>query len=151
MPGCCSAFRAGTRSAMALLHGARRRGIFMRTGWPIWRQKDRERSRAPQPSPGGRPWAFEVARMRDDREALGDPLGYSAALFPSEQARAPWDDFLSRELASANRRVAEGVVTPTLARSSIERALAEFDFQSPRPLGELLSWVIAQLEHGVVH
>ena len=29
--------------------------------------------------------------------------------------------------------------------------LADFDFESPRPLDELLSWTIEQMEHGLVH
>ena len=29
--------------------------------------------------------------------------------------------------------------------------LADFDFRTPQPLGELLSWVIEKMEHGLVH
>jgi glutamate/tyrosine decarboxylase-like PLP-dependent enzyme len=89
--------------------------------------------------------------MRDSREPLNQPQDRAPALFPSDQVRAHWEDFLTRELGRANRGVADGAVTPTIEFSSFERALAGFDFQSPRPLGEVLSWTIAQLEHGLVH
>jgi aromatic-L-amino-acid decarboxylase len=89
--------------------------------------------------------------MRNSREPLNEPLECSPALFPSDQARVRWDDVLTRELWHADRRIAEGAVTPTFEFSSFERELAGFDFQSPHPLGALLSWSIAQLEHGLVH
>jgi glutamate/tyrosine decarboxylase-like PLP-dependent enzyme len=62
-----------------------------------------------------------------------------------------WDDLLTRELVRASERVAEGPVTPTLNLADFRSELADFDFRTPRPLGELLSWTIAQMEHGLVH
>jgi glutamate/tyrosine decarboxylase-like PLP-dependent enzyme len=85
--------------------------------------------------------------MRNCRE----PSGRVSALFPTREARECWDDFLTRELARATARVAEGFVTPTLDPGALRSELAEFDFRAPRALGELLSWTIAQMEHGVVH
>lgn len=73
------------------------------------------------------------------------------ALFPVREDRERWDDFLTRELARAHECVTEGSVTPTLNLASFRSELAGFDFRAPRPLGELLPWVIAQMEHGVVH
>lgn len=73
------------------------------------------------------------------------------ALFPPREDRERWDDFLTRELANANARVAEGSVVPTLDLDTFKRELAAFDFQVPRPLSELLPWTISQMERGVVH
>ena len=74
-----------------------------------------------------------------------------AALFPTRQERERWDDLLTRDLASANERVAQGTVTPTFDSGTFKRELAGFDFLAPRPLDQLLSWTIAQMEHGLVH
>ena len=40
---------------------------------------------------------------------------------------------------------------PVLDLAAFRRELAEFDFSVQLPLAELCAWVIAQLEHGVVH
>jgi glutamate/tyrosine decarboxylase-like PLP-dependent enzyme len=85
--------------------------------------------------------------MRNHRE----PLKSVSALFPSREDRERWDDFLTRELARADERVVQGSVTPTLDPVCFRSELARFDFQEPRPLGDLLSWTIAQMEHGLVH
>jgi glutamate/tyrosine decarboxylase-like PLP-dependent enzyme len=74
-----------------------------------------------------------------------------AALFPTRAERARLDDFLTRELPRANARIAQGSVVPTFDLASFKKELASFDFSAPRPLDELLSWSIAQLEHGIVH
>jgi len=75
----------------------------------------------------------------------------SSALFPAGEARQRWDDLLTRELAVANGRIAKGSVMPTLDFARFRSELAGFDFRTPRPMDGLLSWTIAQLEHGVVH
>jgi glutamate/tyrosine decarboxylase-like PLP-dependent enzyme len=80
-----------------------------------------------------------------------EPFKRASALFPVRDVRERWDDFLTRELAGANERTAAGSVTPTLDLVAFKRELAGFDFRTPRPLGELLSWIIAQMEHGLVH
>jgi glutamate/tyrosine decarboxylase-like PLP-dependent enzyme len=72
-------------------------------------------------------------------------------LFPAYAERERWDDLLTRELARADERVAAGSVTPTLDRAAFRDELASFDFEVQRPLGDLLAWTIAQLEHGIVH
>jgi glutamate/tyrosine decarboxylase-like PLP-dependent enzyme len=75
----------------------------------------------------------------------------NAALFPEPQQREQIDDYLTRELARAQVRVAAGSVTPTLDMEAFRRELARFDFAIPRPLEELLDWSIAMLEHGITH
>ena len=72
-------------------------------------------------------------------------------LFPSPANRVRWDDLLTLNLLRANERVAEGPVTPTLSLADFRSELADFDFRRPRPLGELLSWTIEKMEHGLVH
>jgi aromatic-L-amino-acid decarboxylase len=72
-------------------------------------------------------------------------------LFPSPEERARLDDFLTRRLASAGERVARGPVTPILDNAAFRCDLAGFDFVSPRPLQDLLSWTIERMEHGLVH
>ena len=74
-----------------------------------------------------------------------------STLFPVCEDRERWDDFLTRELAAAHERVVQGAVTPTFDRVAFRDALASFDFGGPCPLGEVLPWVIAQMESGVVH
>ncbi len=73
------------------------------------------------------------------------------ALFPSRAERERLDDFLTRELPRANARIAQGSVVPTFDVAAFQKDLAGFDFRTPRPLEELLSWSIARLEHGIVH
>ena len=75
----------------------------------------------------------------------------ASALFPTPAERERIDDLLTRELMDADRRVAKGPVIPAMNVASFRSELADFDFQSPRPLDELLSWTIEQMEHGVVH
>src|SRR5216684_5868173 len=75
----------------------------------------------------------------------------ASALFPAREDRECWDDFLTRELARADERVVQGSVTPALDIDSFRSELSEFDFRSPRALGEVLSWTIARMEHGLVH
>jgi glutamate/tyrosine decarboxylase-like PLP-dependent enzyme len=72
-------------------------------------------------------------------------------LFPSPANRVRWDDLLTMNLLRANERVAEGPVTPALNLADFKSELAKFDFRNPRPLGELLSWTIDKMEHGLVH
>ena len=54
-------------------------------------------------------------------------------------------------LLRANERVAEGPVTPDLDLAEFRSQLADFDFRTPHHLGELLSWTIEKMEHGLVH
>ncbi len=47
--------------------------------------------------------------------------------------------------------MARGPVVPRLDFDAFRQQLAEFDYQAPRALDDVLSWTIAQLEHGIVH
>jgi glutamate/tyrosine decarboxylase-like PLP-dependent enzyme len=75
----------------------------------------------------------------------------TSVLFPMREDRERWDDLLTRELALANERIANGNVTPTLDLPSFRSELAEFDFRTPCPIDSVMSWTMMQLEHGVVH
>src|SRR5665213_2093153 len=72
-------------------------------------------------------------------------------LFPLPKTRKRLDDFLARELSKATERVVRGSVTPTFDLSTFRKELGEFDFADPRPMDDVLSWVISQMEHGLVH
>ena len=72
-------------------------------------------------------------------------------LFPMRENCKYWDDILTRELALAKERIVKGSVTPTLDITSFRGELANFDFQTPCPMGRVMSWTITQLERGVVH
>jgi glutamate/tyrosine decarboxylase-like PLP-dependent enzyme len=72
-------------------------------------------------------------------------------LFPNRDERLKWDDYLTTALADADQRVARGSVTPAIDRNAFRNELVAFDFAAPLPLGDLLDWAIARLEHGVVH
>ncbi len=74
-----------------------------------------------------------------------------AALFPDAAVRTRIEDSLTRALIAADARVARGSVTPTLDRDRLRQELGQFDFNTPRPLEELIDWTIERLEHGVVH
>ncbi len=75
----------------------------------------------------------------------------ASPLFLGDPSRRHWDDYLSRELAAAHQRVSAGPVTPRLDLAAFRDELASFDFQVPCPAEQLLSWTIAQMEHGIVH
>lgn len=79
------------------------------------------------------------------------PSGSGSSLYPPPVNRARLDDLLTRELMRANERLAEGPVTPSRNLAGFRSELADFDFREPRPLDELLSWTIDQMEHGLVH
>src|SRR5690242_15509805 len=83
--------------------------------------------------------------MRNQREPA------TSALFPTRGDRERFDNLLTRELALADERIAKGAVTPTPDLAPFRRELASFNFCAPRRLDCLLSWTIAQLEHGLVH
>jgi glutamate/tyrosine decarboxylase-like PLP-dependent enzyme len=73
------------------------------------------------------------------------------ALFPPPAERERQDDLLTRSLLAAGERVIAGAVTPTLDMAGFGRELAGFDFTAPQSGDAVLSWVVAQLERGVVH
>jgi glutamate/tyrosine decarboxylase-like PLP-dependent enzyme len=75
----------------------------------------------------------------------------TAVLFPAGEEQMACDDRLTRMLAAAEQRVAQGPVTPTFDRDAFAAALAGFDFARPVPLDDLLGWTVAQMEHGLVH
>jgi aromatic-L-amino-acid decarboxylase len=86
-------------------------------------------------------------QFRKRRKAAG--LG--SRLFPETAERVRYDDLLTRKLVRASARVTEGPVRPTLNFEYFKTELLDFDFQKPHPLDGLLSWTIAQMEHGLVH
>jgi glutamate/tyrosine decarboxylase-like PLP-dependent enzyme len=81
----------------------------------------------------------------------GDFSPPPASLFPDRGERERLDDWLTRELALAQERVVSGSVMPAVDIAQFREELARFDFKDAYGPDELLRWVIAQLEHGVVH
>jgi aromatic-L-amino-acid decarboxylase len=75
----------------------------------------------------------------------------ASALFPPRSEREEIDDLLTRRLSDADARIRKGSVTPTVDMEAFRRELAAFDFREPGDLAQSLSWVIAQMEQGVVH
>jgi glutamate/tyrosine decarboxylase-like PLP-dependent enzyme len=73
------------------------------------------------------------------------------ALFPDRATREHMDNLLTRELASANERIARGAVMPTVDMAKFRQELAAFTFETPQSAEHVLAWSIAQLEHGTVH
>ena len=73
------------------------------------------------------------------------------ALFPGQDVRKQWHEYLTEVLDESVRRTQEGPVGPVLDMHRFREELTGFDFRAPRPLGELLPWTIEQMEHGVVH
>ena len=78
-------------------------------------------------------------------------LGTASSLFYEPKDREKWDNFLTVALSKALQRIPDGPVSPTMDVGVFKTALQGFDFQSPRPLSELLPWAIETLEGGVVH
>lgn len=74
-----------------------------------------------------------------------------AALFPDRATRERVEDRLTRALAAAEERVPRGSVTPDIDMAKLRSELAACDFAQPRPLEEVMDWIIAGLEHGTVH
>ena len=73
------------------------------------------------------------------------------ALFPPEARRRAVEVELAAALQAADDRVRKGPVTPDFDRQRFAAELAGFCFENPIPLEQTCDWVIAQLEHGVVH
>ncbi len=72
-------------------------------------------------------------------------------LFPASDDRRKWEHFLTARLDEALLRIPAGSVVPDLDPVGFQQVLEDFDFEAPRPLSDLLSWTIDQLEHGIVH
>jgi glutamate/tyrosine decarboxylase-like PLP-dependent enzyme len=89
--------------------------------------------------------------QRDEETGNTGKFGIVTSLFPAPGDRVQHDDRLTRLLVDSNVRVAEGAVVPRFDLEAFRRNLAEFSFEAPRPVSEMLSWVIAELERGVVH
>jgi glutamate/tyrosine decarboxylase-like PLP-dependent enzyme len=81
----------------------------------------------------------------------GRAAGAQSALFPTREERQRGEDRLTAALIAAEARVERGSVTPDFDAEAFRRALAEFDFATPRRLEEAVAWTIEQLEHGVTH
>lgn len=81
-------------------------------------------------------------------DSLPPPVG---ALFPAPEERERLDDWLTRALADSERRVLAGPVIPDIDMAAFRRDLGAFDFETPRPMRDLLEWTLGRLEHGVVH
>jgi glutamate/tyrosine decarboxylase-like PLP-dependent enzyme len=79
----------------------------------------------------------------------GRPPSINAALFPDAATRGQLEGSLSQSLEDARRAIAGGRITPSLDAGFIE-ALAGFDFESPRPLTDLLQWTVDVMRVGNV-
>ncbi len=72
-------------------------------------------------------------------------------LFPHQATRRRVAQELAVALEAADQRVRQGPVTPDFDRERFDAELGAFDFDHPIPIEQACGWVIAQLEHGVVH
>ena len=75
----------------------------------------------------------------------------SEGLFPPQTTRRRIESNLAAALEAADLRVRRGPVTPDFDAERFNAELAAFRFTDPVPLEQACEWVIAQLEHGVVH
>ncbi len=80
-------------------------------------------------------------------ESLPAPV---PALFPDAAQREQVATWLNGALQAALTRVQSGPVTPTIDLQKFNTELEAFDFNSPRPLAEALSWTIECMQHGIV-
>jgi glutamate/tyrosine decarboxylase-like PLP-dependent enzyme len=72
------------------------------------------------------------------------------ALFPKASERGRVEHWLTGELQSALLRIQAGPVAPSLDMAAFRAELAAYDFDAPRPLEDLLRWIIERMEHGIV-
>ncbi len=72
------------------------------------------------------------------------------ALFPDAAQRDQVGRWLVGALQAALERVQAGPVTPDIDLQQFRADLETFDFNSPRPLEEVLRWAIERMEHGIV-
>jgi glutamate/tyrosine decarboxylase-like PLP-dependent enzyme len=73
-----------------------------------------------------------------------------ADLFPGPSERNRVEEWLSGDLARALLRLQGGPVTPTIDMAAFRAELEAYDFETPRPLEEMLRWTIERMEHGIV-
>ena len=92
------------------------------------------------------------------RRWSADPVDVASAdirsatpLFPAADDRRKWEHLLTARLEEALLRIPAGSVVPDLDPMRFRHLLDDFDFEAPRPLSDLLPWIIDQLEHGIVH
>ena len=72
------------------------------------------------------------------------------ALFPNPAERARIEAWLTAKLQRALTDLQAGPVVPTLDMARYRSELERMDFETPRPLEELLQWTIERLQHGIV-
>ncbi len=72
------------------------------------------------------------------------------ALFPGAAERVRIETLLTDELQDALGRIKRGAVVPTIDMQRFLAELQAIDFDTPRPLEQLLRWTIERLEHGIV-
>jgi glutamate/tyrosine decarboxylase-like PLP-dependent enzyme len=89
-----------------------------------------------------------LARQDDAAPNAAKP---KTPLFPDDAQRRAVDDWLTRALEAARRRVHAGPVRPTTSPAFCAEALRGFDFTSPRDATAMLAWTIGEMERGVVH
>ncbi len=75
----------------------------------------------------------------------------SSSLFPGPAKQRSWEDDLTTLLEEALRRIPSGRVSPAFDLAAFRADLAGFDFTAPRPMPDVLFWVISRLETGLVH
>jgi aromatic-L-amino-acid decarboxylase len=71
-------------------------------------------------------------------------------LFPNAAERARIEAWLAAKLQRALTDLQRGPVVPTLDIGRYRSELDRMDFETPRPLEELLQWTIERLQHGIV-
>ncbi len=84
-------------------------------------------------------------------DCAGAEFQSPARLFPATSERRSFNDYLTARLEDCASHVAAGSVVPDLDHAAFTSALAGYDFETPRPLGDAVDWVIGQLQHGIVH
>ena len=82
-----------------------------------------------------------------NHDPLPDPV---APLFPDAAERRRVEDWLSGELQQARAQLQAGPVAPTLDMAACRAELERLDFETPRPLEEMLRWTIERLQQGIV-
>jgi glutamate/tyrosine decarboxylase-like PLP-dependent enzyme len=73
------------------------------------------------------------------------------SLFPDRHERERLDHWLTEKLALAEEHVVAGSVVPSIDMGKFGKELAAFDFEGAQASDELLTWIVSQLERGVVH
>jgi glutamate/tyrosine decarboxylase-like PLP-dependent enzyme len=74
----------------------------------------------------------------------------AAGLFCTDDERLRWDNALTDLLDTTRRAIAQGRVAPAVTADVFRDRVAAYDFATPQPLDETITWLLEQMSQGLV-